>query len=77
VGLALLDLGQRAGSVLLGQPPADGAGVLGSQVQGQVLLALVEQAELGALLGVDDGQDAGNRLADVTTGWLALHRKRG
>lgn len=66
--LALLGLGQGAGGILCGQPPADGAGLLRSQVQGQVLLVLVEKAELGALLGVDDGQDAGNRLADVTTG---------
>lgn len=67
VRLALLGLGQAAGGILGGQPPADGAGLLRSQVQRQVLLVLVEEAELGALLGVDDGQDAGNRLADVTT----------
>jgi hypothetical protein len=67
VRLALLGLGQGAGGILGGQPPADGTGLLRSQVQGQVLLVLVEEAELGALLGVDDGQDAGNRLADVTT----------
>ena len=67
VRLALLGLEQGAGSILLGQPPADGASLLRSQVQGQVLLVLVEETELGALLGVDDGQDAGNRLADVTT----------
>jgi hypothetical protein len=65
VRLALLRLLQSSRSVLGGQATADGAGLLGPEVKGKVLLVLVEQAELSALLGVDDGQDAGNRLADV------------
>lgn len=51
--------------LVLGHSPADGAGLLGAEVERQVLLALVEDAELGALVGVDDGEDAGDRLADV------------
>lgn len=50
---------------MLGESSADGAGLLGSEVEGSVLLALVEQAELGPLVGVDDGEDLGDSLADV------------
>ena len=39
--------------------------MLGAEVERQVLLALVEDAELSALVGVDDGEDASDRLADV------------
>jgi len=65
VRLALLGLLQNSRGVLLGQAAADGAGLLGPEVKGQVLLVLVEQAELGTLLRVDDGEDAGDRLADI------------
>ena len=51
--------------LVLGHSPADGAGLLRAEVERHVLLALVEDAELGALVGVDDGEDAGDRLADV------------
>ena len=47
----------------LGQPPADSAGLLGAHVERE-LLALVQLAEVGARLVVDDRQDAGDRLAD-------------
>lgn len=36
-----------------------------AEVEREVLLALVEEAELGALLGVDDGEDARDALAHV------------
>ena len=52
--------------LVLGHSPADGASLLGAEVERQVLLALVEDAELSALVGVDDGEDAGDRLADHT-----------
>jgi len=55
----------KEGGLVLGHSPADGAGLLGAEVEGHVLLALVEDAELSALVGVDDGEDAGDRLADV------------
>ena len=51
--------------LVLGHSPADGASLLGAEVERQVLLALVEDAELSALVGVDDGEDAGDRFADV------------
>ena len=53
------------GRLVLGHSPADGTGLLGAEVEGHVLLALVEDAELSALVGVDDGEDASDRLADV------------
>lgn len=53
------------GGLVLGEASADSAGLLGSEVEGEVLLALVEEAELGALVGLDDGQDTGNGLAEV------------
>lgn len=39
--------------------------MLGAEVERSVLLVLVEETELVALLGVDDGQDTGDGLADV------------
>ena len=48
-----------------GQTAADGAGLLRAEVERQVLLVLVEQAELRPLLKVDNGQGAGDRLAEV------------
>lgn len=49
------------------QASSDCASLLCSQIQRQVLLVLVEQAELGALLEVDNSEDACDRLADVVT----------
>lgn len=65
VRLALLGLLQNPRGVLGGQAAADRTGLLGPEVEGKVLLVLVEEAELSTLLGVDDGKDAGDRLADV------------
>lgn len=65
VGVALGGLLEDTGGILLGQAATDGAGLLGAEVEGKVLLVLVEQAKLGALVGVDDGQDLSDRLADV------------
>lgn len=65
VRLALLGLLQDPGGVLGGQAATDGAGLLGPEVKRQVLLVLVEEAELGTLLRVDDSQDTGDRLADI------------
>ena len=53
------------GKAHLCQPPADGTGALGAEVEGEVLLALVEVTQVLALLLVRDGQNAGNRLADT------------
>jgi hypothetical protein len=49
---------------------AHGARELGPQVEGRVLLLLVEEPELGALCGVDDGEDAGDAFPDVVSARL-------
>ena len=51
--------------LLLGQPPPNRPRLLRTQVQRQVLLVLVVYTELSALIGIDDGENAGNRFADV------------
>lgn len=65
VGLLLLLLLGDARSILLAQSSADGTGLLCAEVEGQVLLVLVEDAQLRALVDVDDGQDASDGLADI------------
>lgn len=50
---------------MLGELAADGARLLGPQVERLVLLLGVEKAELLALRLVDDGQDARDALAEV------------
>lgn len=62
----LLDLLLRLlGGLVLSESAAQGTGVLGSEVEREERLVLVEQAELGALVEVDDGENAGDRLANV------------
>lgn len=68
--LALL-LGDKR-SLVLGESSANGAGLLWSEVEGKVLLVLVEETELGALIGLDDCQDTGDRLAEV----MALRKQK-
>ena len=53
--------------LVLGQAAAQSTGVPGAEVEREVLLVLVEQAELGALVDVDDGENASDRLANVVT----------
>ena len=65
VGLLLLLLLGDARSILLAQSSADGTGLLCAEVEGKVLLVLVEDAQLRTLVDVDDGQDASDGLADV------------
>lgn len=73
MGLLLLLLLGDARSILLAQSSADGTGLLCAEVEGQVLLVLVEDAQLRALVDVDDGQDASDGLADIMdSGELAL-----
>ena len=64
--LLLLFLGHSA-CILLAQSPPDGASLLGSEVEREVLLASIEFAESVALVGVDYGQAAGDRFAEVVT----------
>ena len=63
--LPLLLLLRDEGGLVLRQPPADSASLLSAEVGGEVFLVLVEYSELRALVDVDDGEDAGDRLADV------------
>lgn len=51
--------------LVLGHAAAHSTGVPGAEVEREVLLVLVEQAELGALVEVDDGENASDRLANV------------
>lgn len=52
---------------VLGQSASDGAGQFRSEVEGQIFLLLIEDAELCALIGVDDRQDFGDGFAEVMT----------
>lgn len=65
VNLPLALLLGNAGALVLGHAAAHVAGELWAEVERKVLLVLVEQAQLGALVGVDDGQDASDGLAEV------------
>lgn len=51
----------------LSEAAADGAGLLDAEVKGLELLALVQLAEVGPGLLVDDGKDASDRLANGAT----------
>jgi len=51
--------------LLLCQTTAHGAGELGSEIERHVLLALVEETELGSLVGVDDCEDFGDCFPDI------------
>jgi hypothetical protein len=64
VGGDLLGLLGREGALVLRQSSSDGAGLLHAEVEGEVLLALVELAEVLAGLLIDNGENAGDRLAD-------------
>lgn len=72
--LALLRLLQLSRGVLGGQATTDGTSLLGAEIEGQVLLVLVEQAHVVSLLGVDDGEDTGDRLAEVVA--IKMHRSQ-
>lgn len=67
MGKLLLLLKSLLTSLNLGQTATDGTSLLGAEIQGSVLLGLVEETELFALSLVDDGQDASNSLAGGTT----------
>ena len=65
--LLLLLLGGDARCLVAGEALTNGSRQLGSQVERLVLLVLVEDAQLGALVRVDDGEDAGDGFADIVT----------
>ena len=51
--------------ILLRQPSPNSPRLLRSEVEREIFLVLVEEAELCALVGVDDSEDFGNRLAEI------------
>lgn len=55
--LPLLLLLRDDRGLMLRQPPPHRSRLFGAQVKRQELLVLVEDAELGALGGIDDGED--------------------
>lgn len=65
VSLPLRRLQQLLSALVFGQASPNGASLLWSEVEGLVLLALVEQAQLRSLVGVDDCEDSGDRLSDI------------
>ena len=65
VPLLLLLLLSHQVRLVLCQTSTDGTGLLLAEIEREVLLALVEDAELCALVGVDDSEAAGDGLADV------------
>lgn len=60
VSLPLLRLQQLLSALVLGQTSPNGTGLLWSEVERLVLLALIEQAQLRSLVGVDDCEDSGD-----------------
>lgn len=67
MGKLLLLLEGLLACLSLGQTATDGASLLGTEIQGGVLLGLVEQTKLITLGLVDNSQDASNGLAGCTT----------
>ena len=67
MGRPLLRLQQGLLTLVLAQSSADSSGLLWAEVEWEVLLALVEQAELRALVGVDDCEDLCDRFAEIVT----------
>lgn len=53
------------GALVLGETAANLTGELGAEIEREVLLVLVEQTQLSALVGVDDGENASDRLANL------------
>lgn len=54
----------RSNNTYLVELASDSTGLLGAEVEGKVLLALVELAEVGTLLLVHNSENAGNVLAE-------------
>jgi len=65
VSRPLLRLQQGLLALVLAQASSDGTGLLRSEVEGEVFLVLVEEAELCSLVGVDDCEDLGDGLSDI------------
>lgn len=68
----LLLLGHPA-LLIFGQVSPHGARLLRAEVERHILLVLVKDSELRALVGVDNGEDAGDTFADVVALGLLVH----
>ena len=66
--LPLLLLLRHDARLMPRQSPPHGAGLLGTEIEGSIFFVFVEDAELGALVGVDDSEDAGDGFAEVVAG---------
>lgn len=66
--LPLLLLLRHPRRLILSQPPPNRTSLLWSEIEREELLLSVEETELLALVGVDDGEDAGDGFADVVAG---------
>ena len=53
----LCDLLQLLAALVCSQTSSDGTGLFWSEIEREVLLVLVEEAELRSLVGVDDCED--------------------
>lgn len=65
VSLALLDLLEGLALLLVAEAASDGTSLLGTEIEGEVLLVLVEETELLTLGSVDDGQNSGDRSSEI------------
>jgi hypothetical protein len=65
--LPLRRLLQHPCLIFLRQPPPNSPRLLRSEVEREIFLVLVEETELCALVGIDDSEDFGNRLAEIMT----------
>jgi hypothetical protein len=60
VSRPLLGLQQGLLALVLAQASSDGAGLLWSEIEGEVFFTLVEEAKLRSLIGVDDCENLGD-----------------
>ena len=63
--LPLLLLLCYSAGILLTQSPSDGASLLGSEVEREVFFAGIKLAERVSLVGVNDGQAAGDGFTEI------------
>lgn len=67
VSLSLLLLLSHSSGILWRQASSNGSGLLCSEIERQVLLALVEDSQLVSLVGVDDCEGSGDRFSQIVS----------
>ena len=70
--LLLLLLLRYSAGVFLAQSAADRTCLFRAQVEGQVFLLGIEEAQLVALVGIDDCEDPGNGFSEIMSAALLL-----